>query len=64
VARTSSRRGIGFFVILAVLVYALVSGGIALTTGRDCNNKGLVRASWNFVPPRWECETGTNVPLN
>jgi hypothetical protein len=58
------KRGIGFVLIIIVLVYAIVSGGVALTTGRDCSDRGLVRASWNIFPPRWECSNGTTVPVN
>jgi hypothetical protein len=64
-ARTDGKkRGIGFILIIALLMYAIVSAGVALTTGRDCSNKGLVRASWHIAPPRWECENGTTVPVN
>ena len=56
-ARTKSGRGLGFFLIIAVLVYGLVSGGIALSTGRKCSDKGLAR-EWNWVPPRWDCRHG------
>lgn len=62
-ARTRSGRGIGFFLILAVVIYGLFSLGIALSTGRDCSDKGLQR-EWNVVPPRWECKTGPFVPVN
>jgi hypothetical protein len=62
-ARTTSKRGLGFLLIVAVLVYALISGGVALSTGRDCSDKGLVR-EWNFVPPRWDCKPGVFVPAN
>jgi hypothetical protein len=65
VARTGTGRGIGFFLIVAVVLYGLLSLGIALSTGRECGDKGQDR-EWNIVPPRWECKgsTGPFVPVN
>ena len=59
-ANNRSGRGIGFLLIIAVLAYALVSGGVALTTGRKCSDQGLER-SWVVFPPHWECKNGTFV---
>jgi hypothetical protein len=56
-SHTRSGRGIGFFLILAVLVYGLFSVGIALSTGRECSDRGQQR-EWRVVPPGWECKDG------
>jgi hypothetical protein len=65
VARTRSGRGIGFFLIVAVVIYGLLSAGIALSTARECGDKGQDR-EWNIVPPHWECKgyNGPFVPVN
>jgi hypothetical protein len=57
VAHNRSGRGIGFFLIVAVVVYGILSLGIALSTGRECGDRGQQR-EWNVIPPRWECKTG------
>ena len=64
-ARTRSGRGIGFFLIVAIVLYGILSLGIALSTGRKCSDKGQDR-EWNIVPPRWDCKgyTGPFVPAN
>jgi hypothetical protein len=49
--------------ILVILGYALISGGVALSTGRKCSDQGLDR-SWVFVPPHWDCTNPTYTPLN
>lgn len=56
-ARSRSGRGIGFFILVVVLAYAVVSGGVALTTGRKCGDLGRQR-EWRLVPPGWECKPG------
>ncbi len=62
-ARTRTGRGLGFFLILVILGYALISGGVALSTGRKCSDQGLER-SWVFFPPHWDCTNPTYVPVN
>jgi hypothetical protein len=55
--KTRSGRGLGFVLILAVIIFGLISGAVALTTGRKCSDKGLAR-EWVFFPPHWECQNG------
>ena len=54
-AKTASGRGIGFFLIVIVVAYGVLSAGIALSTGRKCSDKGENR-EWVFVPPHWDCK--------
>jgi hypothetical protein len=42
-----------WFVALAVVIYALLSATIALSTADDC--PGLEK-TWNVFPPEWECK--------
>jgi hypothetical protein len=48
------RRGSGplWFVILVVVVFALYSATIALSTADDCGDLGR---EWQIFPPEWEC---------
>jgi hypothetical protein len=63
VARNRASRGIGFLLIVAVLIYGGICGAIALRTGRDCSDQGLAR-EWKWAPPGWECKNPTYVPVN
>ena len=54
-------RGVGFIVIVAVMVYILFSCATAVITVKDCDP---YTQSWSFVPPRWVCDTGGNVSPN
>jgi hypothetical protein len=51
------RRGSGplWFVILIVVVFALYSVTVALSTADECGDGGQ---DWQIFPPEWEC-TGT-----
>ena len=51
------RRGSGpiWFVILVVVVFALYSVTVALSTADECGDAGQ---EWQIFPPEWEC-TGT-----
>jgi hypothetical protein len=46
---------ITYVVLLAVILYVLVSGAIAVATSDDC---GRLNASkhWQLFPPQWECQ--------
>lgn len=48
------RRGSGplWFVILAVVVFALYSITVALSDADHC---GTYRREWQIFPPGWEC---------
>lgn len=55
-----SRSSIWFIVLLALTVYVLTSGAIAVATGDKCG--GLqVDKTWQFFPPGWDC-TPTRLP--
>lgn len=56
-------RGLGFVVIVVLIVYVLMSAALAVSTANDCKKKGLER-HWVFLPPKWECRNGTYVPVN
>jgi hypothetical protein len=49
------RRGSGplWFVILVVVIFALYSITVALSTADDCGNGGR---EWQIFPPEWECQ--------
>lgn len=53
----STRRRAGhslvFAIVLAVAVYTVVSGAIAMSSSRSCG-PGWDTA-WRVVPPGWEC---------
>lgn len=51
-ART--RSGLLFWILLAVTVYALTSGGIAVATGDKCGGMQAEK-TWQYVPPGWQC---------
>ena len=54
-ARFDKRHeGPWFYVAIAILIFLVWSGAVAVGTADDCGN-GVDR-SWNFVPPRWDCE--------
>ena len=42
-----------FVVLLAVAVYSVVSGAVAMTTSRSCGPGWDV--TWRVAPPQWEC---------
>jgi hypothetical protein len=48
--------GPGFFIILAVVLYVLWSGVMAISTADNC---GQLRAEkhWVYFPPKWECDS-------
>jgi hypothetical protein len=48
------RRGSGpvWFVILVVVVFALYSVTVALSTADKCGNGGR---EWQLFPPEWKC---------
>jgi hypothetical protein len=55
-ARTRGRKldqknGPFFFIMLAFLLYLLVSVTIAASTAEDCPGE----QSWRVFPPGWEC---------
>ena len=51
---TSDRRGSGpmWFIALAVVIFALYSVTVALSTADDC---GDFEKTWQVFPPEWEC---------
>ena len=46
-----------FVVVIAVVVYLLFSGGVAISTADKCDGQLHADKSWNLFPPRWECVT-------
>ena len=62
-ARNRAGRGIGFVVLIALVVYGVMAGAIALKDGRVCSDQGLER-EWQWMPPAWNCRaTGfVNLP--
>ena len=44
-----------FLVLLAVILYVLVSGAIAVGTSDKCGKLNADK-HWSIVPPRWECD--------
>jgi hypothetical protein len=48
------RRGSGplWFVILVVVIFALYSVTVALSTADECGTFGQ---EWQIFPPEWEC---------
>ncbi len=57
--RKGTRGGMGFLLIVAVLVYAMLSAAIALTTVKTCGQASSPK-HWVFAPPHWECDATTN----
>jgi ABC-type antimicrobial peptide transport system permease subunit len=49
------KRGVLFFLMVAVVVYVLLSAAIAIATVDKCGDESAAK-HWNFVPPSWECE--------
>ena len=53
------RRGfIAWLLGLAAISYVLMSAGIAMSTGDDCEDAGIDKQHWVLVPPQWECGPG------
>lgn len=52
---TSRRSGhpLVFVVLLAVAVYTVVSGAVAMSSSRSCGPGWDV--TWRVAPPGWEC---------
>jgi hypothetical protein len=51
-----SVRSRGFFLLLiAVMLYVLVSAAIAINTVDKCGDESAPK-HWSFVPPEWVCE--------
>jgi hypothetical protein len=40
---------------IAVIVYALVSGGVAVATLDKCEHVAAGQKLWRLIPPGWEC---------
>ena len=52
------RRGIlGWVLGLVLVVYVLMSAGIAISTADDCDEISD-KQHWVLVPPQWECGPG------
>ena len=49
-----SRSSLWFVVLLALTVYVLTSGAIAIATGDKCGGM-QVDKTWQFFPPGWVC---------
>ncbi len=47
-------RPLGTILMVGLIVYVLVAGGIAFTTLDDCG-KGAPK-HWSFIPPEWVCD--------
>lgn len=45
------------FVAFVLVVYAIFSVGIAISTEDRCDSQLGNAKTWQFVPPHWECGT-------
>jgi hypothetical protein len=52
--KLSLRRRAFFLGMVALVLYGIVSGGIAWATLDTCGDADAPK-TWNFVPPGWEC---------
>lgn len=42
--------------LAAIVIYALISITVAVSTANKCDNVSNGNKDWKFVPPKWECE--------
>jgi hypothetical protein len=54
VGKGEGGRGPQFFLLVAIMMYALYSGVIAWSTFEDCGVE-LEWSDWRLYPPGWEC---------
>ena len=54
-SRKFDKRGSGpmFWLLLALLVFALYSASVAALTAEDCGEGA--KQTWQILPPGWEC---------
>jgi hypothetical protein len=45
---------VAFGILIALVVYALLSVAVAVATIDKCQDMGRGK-QWNLVPPRWDC---------
>ena len=53
--RDIRRKNWLFILVMIVVVYALVSGAIAINTVDACGDDGADK-HWSLVPPEWVCD--------
>ena len=53
-----ARRGVVWWVLLAVTLYALLSISIGVATADACGRLNDDK-TWQFFPPGWECPART-----
>ena len=45
-------------VLVVAIVFALFSVGVAIATNDKCGAEHFnTKKTWNYFPPRWECDT-------
>lgn len=45
---------LSWMLAIAVILYALASGAIAVATAEDCGTYNAQK-EWQLLPPHWEC---------